>query len=190
VTAIDPVAAIQAAAADAFRAELDALWLSFRAATDAPDQKRNAFDRLIGPLLQRAHDAEAARPAALPFVHGDPRVDSWQLLASGHHPPNVVAAPAGFEPLAAWTPLCPSGAGFMWERPLRHCEVPPAPTEESALAALLTAWDSWPNFRGHHPALLADLTIALQRAGMADEHGALTETARAIVARAAERGRR
>jgi hypothetical protein len=180
-TTLDPVAA-----------ELAAAWETFREAVHPPEHLpiRRHFDDIVGALLRRAHAAEAkATPTPAPFVHGDPRVDRWQLLGSGHHPPNVGAAPPGFEPLAAWAPLCRDGAGFAWERPLRACNPAPAPTEESALAALLTAWDSWPNFRGHHPALLADLTDALGRAGLSDG-GHLTETARAIVARAGERGRR
>lgn len=181
-TALDPVAG-----------ELAAMWAAFREAANAPDSSHAAFESVAGPLLQRAHDAEeraASVPAALlalaPYVHGDPRVDRWEVSEGGRHAPTHPAV-AGFEPLAAWTPLCPSGAGFMWERPLRHCEAPPATTEESALAALLTAWDAWPDGLGRFSRLLSDITADLERAGLAIGPD-LTETALAIVARAAERG--
>jgi hypothetical protein len=180
---------VTAPALDPIAAELDAAWVAFRTAADAPDHKREAFERIARPLIVAAHAADASRPVA-PFVHGDPRVDRWEIGQRAGLTPPPLLPPAGFEPLAAWRFVCVTDGWFMWERPLRHCEPPPAATEESALAALLTAWDSWPDERRKHPALLADITIALQRAGMADERGALTETARAIVARAAERGRR
>ena len=189
MSAADRLAALQAAAAEAFRAELDSTWLAFQAATDAPEHKRNAFDRIAGPLLRRAHEAEAARPTAAPYVHGDPRVDRWQVSVGTGQTPPVSAAPAGFEPLAAWSFAGITDGWFTWERPLRACEVKPATTEEGALAALLTAWDAWPSGSGRHGEVIADITRAFQRAGLVFDSGvALTETARAIVARAAERG--
>lgn len=181
---------MSAPALDPVAAELAAAWETFREAVNPPAHLaiRRHFDDIVGALLRRAIAAEAkATPAAAPFVHGDPRVDRWEIYEGGRHAPAHPAV-AGFEPLAAWSLVCPSGAGFMWERPLRHCEAPPATTEESALAALLTAWDAWPDNRGTYGRLLSDITTDLQHHGMATPQANLTETARAIVARAAERG--
>ena len=185
-----------APALDPVAGELAGMWAAFREAANAPDPSRAAFESVAGPLLQRAHDAEeraATVPAALlalaPYVHGDPRVDRWQVSVGTGQTPPVSAAPAGFEPLAAWSFAGITDGWFTWERPLRACEVKPATTEEGALAALLTAWDAWPSGSGRHGEVIADITRAFQRAGLVFDSGvALTETARAIVARAAERG--
>ena len=185
-----------APALDPVAGELAAMWAAFREAANAPDSSRAAFESVAGPLLQRAHDAEkraASVPAALlalaPYQHGDPRVDRWQLTAGGTCPPSpsTIGPPAGFEPLAAWSPLHADLDCVMWERPLRACEAPPATTEESALARILVAWDEWPDIKGRYFNLLADISADLERAGLGCA-GALTETARAIIARAGERG--
>ncbi len=176
---------------DPVAAELAAAWETFREAVNPPAHLAicEHFTAVVRPLIVAARSADASRTVA-PYVHGDPRVDRWQVVTSGDYPPAPDRpAPDGFEPLAAWSVMWPAhGIGFVWERPLRHCDVAPA-TEESALAALLTAWDAWPEGTGHrHGDLLAGLTSSLRHAGMADDSGRLTEAARAIVARAGERG--
>jgi hypothetical protein len=74
----------------------------------------DAFKAAVMPI------AEAA--AQRPFVHGDPRVDVWEIYGSlrdGDRPP--VDPPTGTEALAAWHFLAfhPNGHA-VYERPLRR----------------------------------------------------------------------
>lgn len=99
-----------------------AAWADFAGVTTAPDFARSTFARVVRPFIEAA---EQAGPA--PYVHGDPRVDCWELHTGGTDPRPFIKRPAadGFEPLAAWSPLCPAPTGFVWERPLRAVEVKP-----------------------------------------------------------------
>lgn len=99
----------------AAKAAADA-WVIFQRSAHAPGDAREAFERAV----------QLACEAFAPYVHGDPRVDRWQVAQSGYHPPNdhETGMPDGFEHLAAWSLVGPAAAGFVWERPLRAVEVP------------------------------------------------------------------
>lgn len=109
-------------------ADLDAkeaaAWEDFTDGMGAPDFAREAFTRIVRPLIEAAERGTPAAILALaPFVHGDPRVDRWQTTESGCYPPER-DPPEGFEPLAAWSVFHPSAMGALWERPLRRCDDP------------------------------------------------------------------
>ncbi len=94
-----------------------AAWHAF---TDAMGASRSlstfaAFKEAVGPLAEEAE--------RLPYVHGDSRVDRWQVeIGLAAAPPNG-SPPEGFEPLAAWHFAADGGDYTVWERPLRACEV-------------------------------------------------------------------
>lgn len=87
------------------------------------------FRATVAPIVRRLVDAEeraALAPAMIaPYVHGDPRVDRWQIAKTGDLDPPSVPVGMGYEPLAQWCFAAASDDGWIvWERPLRAVEVP------------------------------------------------------------------
>lgn len=94
-------------------ASLQAAWLAFRETSNAPPSAEGHFKAAL---------LSCEPPEVRPYVHGDPRVDRWQVEPGGTSTLGgrlepLEGTPSNFEPLAAWTFL---PAIECWERPLRR----------------------------------------------------------------------